>query len=557
MSPIKPPRVKSERLFPNTPATSERIVSLSLLDATTINFAPTSAVWLFERPTVATSIKLVDHLRHSFRIALDAYPQWCGRVGAITTVKPPQSNGQNSTFQAQNRRFGRAYVHYGTPRDPGVEFVQAASTLVLDDICPCSRPVAWNVQAFHLQDLVSSTTLVNALQPAILDDTGLLPPALAVQVTQLACGSFTISIRSTHPMADITALVQLMKDWGWVSREVLAGTAKPNITSHTKSVFDPQLLDSLAAGDINSGRPDAALIQQAEDLPLHRYDWWAPSPGGPKPTVPKPFQEQDLAPVGKPMPWSEWDSKAPVSHYVIHFTREQIASISKQAMGASSTPSTVRISQHDAILAHVWSCINRARNLQNDPNPVHCDLVYGVRPALKLGEGFIGSPIIMINAKMKGIDMAPAAKPSANSIAETSASNLNPVARRIRETIDAVSRPDALAAHLHSVAYEKSPQRIWQAFLGKRHILVTSWARAGVYDIDFGLCHGSSGIRYVQSVMPSLDGIVMIQEAPPSDDWDVSTSKSWTDTGVDVSIHICAGDMDRLIEDPLLFPLVQ
>lgn len=81
---------------------------------------------------------------------------------------------------------------------------------------------------------------------------------------------------------------------------------------------------------------------------------------------------------------------------------------------------------------------------------------------------------------------------------------------------------------------------------------MTSWARVGIYDIDFGL---NTPIRYAEGVIPDLDGDVLIKDAPPLDRMRQSAERSaWTDDGVDVSIHIRAEDMDRLIRDPLLLP---
>jgi hypothetical protein len=56
-------------------------------------------------------------------------------------------------------------------------------------------------------------------------------------------------------------------------------------------------------------------------------------------------------------------------------------------------------------------------------------------------------------------------------------------------------------------------------------------------------------------VIPDLDGDILIKDAPPSDrSRSISDRRAWTDDGVDVSIHIRAEDMDRLIRDPLLLP---
>ena len=132
----------------------------------------------------------------------------------------------------------------------------------------------------------------------------------------------------------------------------------------------------------------------------------------------------------------------------------------------------------DALLAHIWSCVVRARGLHKDQGSVHCDLVLGTRPVFQLDDSFMGSPTMMLNIEM-----------AASHVASRRA--LGPIAHRIRETVSTVNDSQRLAAHLHSIAYEKSPQRIWQGFLGQRHIMVTTWARAGIYDVEFRI-----GIAY-------------------------------------------------------------
>jgi hypothetical protein len=162
-----------------------------------------------------------------------------------------------------------------------------------------------------------------------------------------------------------------------------------------------------------------------------------------------------------------------------------------------------------------------------------------------LGEDFLGSPIIMMNIELPGSEVGCEQTSNATSA-------MVAITRKIRHTISTVSDPANLADHLHSVAYEKSPQRIWQAFLGRRHILVTTWARAGIYDVDFGL---GSRIRYTDGIVPNLDGCVLIKEAPPPSGQFLSGSRlSWTGSGVDISVHICTEDMERLLKDPLLLP---
>jgi hypothetical protein len=280
-------------------------------------------------------------------------------------------------------------------------------------------------------------------------------------------------------------------------------------------------------------------MENALSLPLHRYDWWT-SPGQP----PAPFPE-DLPPAedSKALPWEEWDTKLPVDQYTIHFTREQIEHLWQKAVqGNSSSTANLSISKHDALLAHIWSCVVRARGLQEDNGPVHCDLVLGTRPAFGLDGSFIGSPTMMLNIEKAASEVA-------------SGDAIRAVSQLVRETVSAVNNRQRLAAHLHSIAYEKSPQRLWQAFLGQRHILVTTWARAGIYDIDFGL---GSRIRYADGLVPCLNGCILINEGPPGAPKAPTDmeAQSWTDNGVEVTLPLLREDMQRLLQDPLLLPRV-
>jgi hypothetical protein len=91
------------------------------------------------------------------------------------------------------------------------------------------------------------------------------------------------------------------------------------------------------------------------------------------------------------------------------------------------------------------------------------------------------------------------------------------------------------------------PARLWHAFLGRRHTIVTSWLRLDVYGVDFvGGDEGRAPPRYVEAVMPSVDGCVQVMEAGHNDNGDNG------DAGTSVSLHLAADVMDRLLHDPLL-----
>jgi hypothetical protein len=531
----------TERVFPQTPTQHEQAVPLSLLDATTAKFALTNAIWLFESFNEKDVLDVAEHLRQTLSTALTSYPQWAGQLKSITVVDDASVPTEAKEFPAHARRFGRVYTHFGASADVGVEFISATSSATTGSLYQAERiktQQLWDRKNDNLSKFVPPVDIVQALQPNKPDTaTGSRKPIMAIQCTTLSDGGFVLAVKTAHPLADIACLIRFVKDWASVSSTVIKGLTAPILTP----VFKPARLDSFAAGDINFEEPDPAIIRRTERLPLHRYDWWA-APG--KPPASFVGAAKLVPPAGKPMPWDEWDLEAPVSDYTIHLNTSQVDFLLNEATKGTDGDGP-RISKHDAVLAHIWSCIVRARQLGNDDDPVHCDLVLGVRSALKLGEDFMGSPIIMMNVDLPGSEVG--YEQSSNATAATV-----PIARKIRRTISTVSDPANLADHLHRAAYEKSPQRIWQAFLGRRHILVTTWARAGIYDVDFGF---GSRIRYADGVVPNLDGNILIKEAPPScGEFSSGSRPSWTDSGVDISVHICAEDMERLLKDPLLLP---
>lgn len=141
-------------------------------------------------------------------------------------------------------------------------------------------------------------------------------------------------------------------------------------------------------------------------------------------------------------------------------------------------------------------------------------------------------------------------------LSSTDECSLGQVAQRIRGALVKVSRPSSLAALLHTLSYEESPQRIWQAFIGDHHLLVTTWANAGLYSVDFGL---GGAIRFAEGITPGMDGLVIIKEAPPGirslEGDGTETRHSWTESGADVTVHLNADVMERLIKDPALLPV--
>lgn len=198
-------------------------------------------------------------------------------------------------------------MQFDTGSDPGVAFVEAISTASVDELYNATsvkrRPV-WNRQEDEatLTQFVPYINIAHALESDEKGLNGLYKPVMAIQCTELACGGLVLAAKIAHPLADITALTRFVRDWADISRAMLADAPLPLLNP----LFEPSRLDACAAGNINANDPDPATMKDALALSLHRYDWRA-SPGNPPSVFPS-----DLPLAGKPMPWFEWDTKAPV-----------------------------------------------------------------------------------------------------------------------------------------------------------------------------------------------------------------------------------------------------
>ncbi|KAI1416449.1 transferase family-domain-containing protein [Hypoxylon sp. FL1857] len=326
--------------------------------------------------------------------------------------------------------------------------------------------------------------------------------------------------------------MQFAHAWAAQSR-ILFGESQSD-APRPAPLFDPSRLYQYANLSATGTDPDPEKVNKARNLPMHRYDWWATdapgyphwataSSGGTKPPA-EELARLELSPSTFP-PWPTWNMAAPVEHVQIRFKAAAISKMKKAA--EASLPESLkeqRVSRLDAALAHIWILINRARQLEKSKDQVYMDITLGVRGRLDppLPDNFVGSPILL----------GYIAKPGS----EASTATIGAIAGSIRQMMSQFT-PDAVAAYIHDIAHEVSPQRLWQAFLGSRHTLVTSWVHARAYEVDF--CATQQLARYVQGVMPRMDGLVQVMDIADTGDFDIS-------------VCLEKETLQRLIQDPLL-----
>ncbi|RDX39957.1 hypothetical protein OH76DRAFT_1413266 [Lentinus brumalis] len=478
-----------------------------------------------------------EALTQSLRKTIDSYPQWAGQLHWIPYDL------------AKGQRQGRVAVTYGSPDDPGVELVLTRYPETLASLVPGHEdrmqasslgPLAWDANSFPSDALNCPTQLA-------LHETNEYAgrPAVSVQLTAFACGGLGIRVKLVHCLADATAMMHFVKDWAAVHRALIHGQPLPTLSP----VFDPALVDQAAAGDVRSAAADPALLRVSRSLPMCRYDWWASAEGCPEPMlpstrIPQELAGTDLGPPGDIIPWSDWDLYAPVSHYLVYFTPAEVQRIweaSNSTDDTSSTTPPARISRLDALLAFIWRLIVRARGLEHDRELVHIMVTIGLRSRLSppLPDTFLGSPITLARVSL------PAAEIASNSKSGLPATP----AAAIRASM-AQFTPSALSALLHDSAHDVNPQHIWRACLGRRHSIVTSWQGLDVYGVEF--CGGAPP-RYVDAVMPNMDGCIHVMEAgPPTSRTGDGSGGRWYAEPVCLSLHLAKDVMDTLLKDPEL-----
>ncbi|KAJ0332957.1 hypothetical protein COL5a_001685 [Colletotrichum fioriniae] len=500
----------TRRIFPNSPPTNSLVSKLSILDSTVARFTPTAAIWLYDKPKALqfSHTELFETLGHALSQTLDNYPHFAGQLQWAT---PEQVQDD-----AVPRHLGRLVVAYGSTEDPGIELSIATHDSKLSDVVPSRAERStnlkeWNASSFQQSDFLPKTKIalmsLNAIE-------GL--PVMAVQLTSFKCGGFGISAMISHPLADAVCLMSFMYFWATRSKLLLGNIAASDDLGLFKPVFDPAQLDQVA-GLTPGGPPDAAIVAKARALPMHRFDWWAEdAPGYPRAvrpaslaTMPSPDEPEtiELSPSTYP-PWPTWDMSVPVDHVQIRFAAAELMRMKEAAQ--DSLPDDIkslRISRLDAVLAHIWTLMNRARGHEGKLGQAYLNITLGLRNRVDppLPETFVGSPLLLGYVE--------------ETVNEASSTQLGPIAGAIRQMTSRFT-PDAVAAYIHDAAHEVSPQRLWQGFLGTYHTLVTSWVRAKTYELDF--LGTDESARYVQGVMPKIDGLVQIMDVADTGDFDVS-----------------------------------
>ncbi|KAG9564312.1 hypothetical protein KCU71_g6053, partial [Aureobasidium melanogenum] len=510
----------TKRVFPTISSKHETTTTpLSILDASVARFSACSAIWFFDaRLSVdAREPALFRSLELSFRETLSRWPHWSGQLRWAV-----DNDGLSTPH------LGRPVITYGGKNDVGVDWTIVTCDTELASMIPSREARSTTDKVWMATNLPRELQAASKLAFSNLADFEGLP-GIAVQLTAFKCGGWSVHIKLAHCLSDAQSLLTFMHAWAAQSRE------SESILSHP--VFDPKMLDR-HAGTVNLEQPDPEMVAKARGLPMHRFDWWATDAHGypdwalasSAATMPVSdvLETQQLSPSTFP-PWPTWDTALPVEHVQITFSAAEVGRM-RDAARVTLPPQLFeqRISRLDSLLSHIWMLINRARGHLSREDNVYLDITLGLRSRMSppLASGFVGSPLLLAYIAKSGVD--------------ASTGPIGQIAGEIRSTL-AQFTPESVSAYIHDAAYEVSPQRLWQAFLGSQHTLVTSWTQMKAYEVHFGRNTDATPqlARYVQGVMPRMDGLVQVMDLGDGGDFDISLSLE-------------KNAMFRLLKDPQL-----
>ena len=457
--------------------------------------------------------------RDSLKLVLSTYPQYCGHLHL-----PPHD--PKLAARDHTRRFGRVHISWGQTDDPGVDLVVSSSSKTVSDLitAPNQRDPLHSVSWELYPDL--------KVLPILRQDEDEIRPCLLIKLTMLSDGGLALALAFHHCLSDTQTLCTFVQDWAALHRSLTA----PSPTQPPSRPFDPLLLDSHASGNIDGSQEDPNIRSQALELPQIRLDWWAGKADGtgraPKGAHPS-IDHLDAAQGrerGNRIPWETWNTSLPVADRYLRFTRAELERIWQRASSDST-----RVSRLDALLAHLWKIIVRARNL-NGGDQLYLDVSIGLRTRVEppLPNTFLGSPLINASPSMSSSALLDSPLPE--------------VAQAVRTTVGRFNK-DTVPSLLHHLAFALDPEREWNAFLGTHHLMVTSWLGTGAWDIDFG---GGTPVDFGAGI-GALDGLIVIMDEKPTGVGDgQGVPKRWYENGVRVRVCLIEEVMERVLADTSL-----
>ncbi|CAL4996279.1 unnamed protein product [Urochloa decumbens] len=290
---------------------------------------------LLPKPPVVSGDDLVNALQASFARALARFYPFAGRLAA-----EEHGDGTVSVFLRCTGE-GAEFVHAVAPEASVSDIVSKLYT----------PPVVWKF--YSLNEVLGADAAIHQL------------PVLAAQVTELADGVF-IGMTLNHSAGDGTAFWHFFNTWSEIHRRAFGGI--------------------IVAGD------DLRDIADLSTPPPSLGRWFVETCPVP---IPMPFS--NLEQIVKPF------ERTTVQECFFTFSAASVKNLKSQAnaeiAGTSAAAGATTISSLQAVLAHLWRAVCRARRLPLDQATFY-SVVVGCRGRVSgIPPGYVGNAMVFGKAE--------------------------------------------------------------------------------------------------------------------------------------------------------------
>ena len=341
-----------------------------------------------------------------------------------------------------------------------------------------------------------------------LPDLGQYPPitdtsCLSIKITTFSCGIIAISVNVSHALADALVLQQFLSLWSSVY----------NGEKVKAPIFNPREIDELAQP---LEKKDPEKLKRATKFPAQLYDLW-----NSKEALPERFSrmcegpEEIVAqePLGEPLSFADLASS---QSYKFKFSAVEI-----ESMYQDLVKSGFHVSRMNALIAHFWTCVNRARK----SNYARLFQVIGIKRRLSAEKDF--------NNHFGCFVICGLTETTGNA---TFADNAKLFSEHLQQyTVQTISDL------LHSFAHNLCPTRHFHMTFDEPSTVSTTWVGADDYPIKFG-----KFLHYETFYGPS-SGLMVILSGNASNERD-----KWHDDGAYIFYSARQEVLDSLIDDPEL-----
>ncbi|KAL1918877.1 uncharacterized protein VTP21DRAFT_2899 [Calcarisporiella thermophila] len=304
------------------------------------------------------------------------------------------------------------------------------------------------------------------------------PILFAARLTRYPCGSVALGISMHHSIADFSSLSYFVNTWGRIARGA----------EFEKMAWDRSSI---------ANKENLKFFDDPPDLTLDTKLIATSNRNAPPPPPPN----------------------IKVRSFVV--TKEALTKL-KDAVLSKNKDKEMRISTHDAFVAHAWSAITRARNIGGD-REVICGISVDTRAKFDppLPANTFGSLVICKLTRL------PAELVS-------NEEQMSLVAQSIRSSLIQINN-EYLRQNLEWIDKQPDKSKVTININQRNEVVNSSWTKFAVYEADFG--YGSP----LRAMLPpwSIEGRLIILPSPPH----------WTEGEWNVLISLNPTALKRLEED--------